>query len=130
MPQTILEMAKELVAEQIRVYHISPDDAQNLLRSTHTTLLSLHQTEGSDSALTSSQADGEVTPESWKRSISAPCRRRIGVSDDRSGLKEHPVPTTVRRASNGLKTWKQGAEHSICGARADKLKPTRRCRSG
>jgi len=61
---------------------------------------------------------------------SAPCHQRIGVSDTRPGLKEHLVPTTVRRASNGLQTWKQDAEQSICGARADKPKPTRQRRSG
>src|SRR6266849_2825442 len=61
---------------------------------------------------------------------SAPRQQRIGVSDNRPGLKEYPVPTTVRRASNGLETWKQGAEQSICGGRADQSKPTRRSRSG
>ena len=67
---------------------------------------------------------------SRSRRSSAPCHQRIGVSDTRPGLKEHLVPTTVRRASNGLQTWKQDAEQSICGARADKPKPTRQRRSG
>src|SRR5438132_11857345 len=69
-------------------------------------------------------------PRSRSANSSAPCHQRIGVSDTRPGLKEHLVPTTVRRASNGLQTWKQDAEQSICGARADKPKPTRQRRSG
>lgn len=38
MSQTLLEMAKYLVTELIRVHHLSPDDAKSLLLGTHATL--------------------------------------------------------------------------------------------
>ncbi|ETW92973.1 MAG: hypothetical protein ETSY1_41285 [Candidatus Entotheonella factor] len=69
MPQTLLEMAKDLVAEQIRARHLAPDDIQSLLSSTYATLLSLHQTEAPDSDSVSSQPHHAVEPKSWKGSI-------------------------------------------------------------
>ncbi len=69
MSQDLIEMAKDLVAAQIRVHHLSPDEANSLLRSAHATLLSLHQVEAPNSATTSPETDGEVARADWKRSI-------------------------------------------------------------
>ncbi|ETW98511.1 MAG: hypothetical protein ETSY1_18440, partial [Candidatus Entotheonella factor] len=68
MSQTLIEMAKELVAEQIRVHHLSPEDATSLLQSTHATLLSLHHEETPRLTSASPSSDAE-TPVSWKQSI-------------------------------------------------------------
>ncbi|ETW97017.1 MucR family transcriptional regulator [Candidatus Entotheonella palauensis] len=72
MAQTLLEMAKELVTELIRVHHLSPNDAQSLLSSTHAALQSLHHAEASSTAATSSQThtEGVSVSADWKRSIS------------------------------------------------------------
>jgi len=67
--QTLLEMAKDLVAEQIRVHYLSPDDAKSLLLNTHSTLLSLHQREAPGLTMTSSETSGKAAPVDWKRSI-------------------------------------------------------------
>lgn len=66
MSQTLLEMAKELVAEQIRANHLSPDDAATLLQQTHATLLSLYERQLSEST---TQTNNHVQPTDWKRSI-------------------------------------------------------------
>ena len=52
------------------------------------------------------------------------------MSRNGRGLKEYPVPATVRWASNGLHTWKQGTEQSICGGRVQKGQSTNRHHAG
>lgn len=47
MSQTLLEMAKDLVVEQLRLRYVHPEGAQALLMSTHATLQRLHQAEES-----------------------------------------------------------------------------------
>ena len=69
MSKTLLEMAKDLVAEQIRVHHLSPDDAKSLLMSTHATLLSLHQREAPERAAAGLELGGAAAQVDWKRSI-------------------------------------------------------------
>lgn len=142
MPQTLLEMAKELVAEQIRVYHISPDDAQDLLRSTHTTLLSLHQMETSDSAPTRSQTHGEVTLVPWQSSITKHAviclecgnsfrqlstrHLRIHDLDARSYRRKYGIPSTQPLSSRNatarrrelvrqIRPWEQAASKRAAG---------------
>lgn len=66
MSQTLLEMAKELVVEQIREYQISPEEAQSLLYITHATLVNLEQ---SRSNTMSPPSPEETSQASWQRSI-------------------------------------------------------------
>jgi predicted transcriptional regulator len=68
MSQTLLEMVKELVIEQIRVHQLSPEDAKALLLTTHATLLSMNQGEMPASTM-SLEPKGEVVSSDWKRSI-------------------------------------------------------------
>ncbi|ETW92689.1 MAG: hypothetical protein ETSY1_42590 [Candidatus Entotheonella factor] len=70
MTQTLLEMAKELVAEQIRQYHVSSDEAQILLRNTHATLQTLHHMEMSGSHAMNGTPSEEEQSEGWRKSIS------------------------------------------------------------
>ncbi len=69
MTQTLLEMSKELVTELIRAHHLSPDDAQATLLSTHAILQSLHDAEASSATATKSATHAETEPTNWKRSI-------------------------------------------------------------
>ena len=69
MSKTLLEMAKDLVAEQIRAHHLSPEDAKSLLMSTHATLLSLHQREAPGVPTAGLEVGGEAARVDWKRSI-------------------------------------------------------------
>ncbi|ETW95343.1 MAG: hypothetical protein ETSY1_30995 [Candidatus Entotheonella factor] len=69
MSQTLLEMAKELVTEQIRVHQLSPDDAKSLLLSTHATLLNMYQLEVPGAPAMSSDMQVEEVRKDWKRSI-------------------------------------------------------------
>ncbi len=115
MSQTLLEMAKDLVAEQIRVHHLSPSDATSLLLSTHATLRSLNQVE---TPLTpkSPKSDGGVAPGNWKRSISkhtvtclecggtfrqlSVCHLRVHDLDPRSYRLKYGIPSTQALSSH------------------------------
>jgi predicted transcriptional regulator len=69
MSQTLLEMAKELVTEQIRVHQLSPEDAKSLLMHTHATLLSMNQVEIPGSVTVGLAPPREGARGDWKRSI-------------------------------------------------------------
>jgi len=69
MSKTLLEMAKDLVAEQIRTHRLSPDDVKSLLASTHATLLGLYQREVPEAAAVGSETNGKTTRVDWRRSI-------------------------------------------------------------
>ena len=107
MSQGLIEMAKDLVAEQIRVHHLSPDEANTLLQSTHATLLSLHQVETSSSVATSPEVDGEETPADWKRSITKyaviclECGNTFRQLSSRH-LRVHNLDSRLYRAKYGI----------------------------
>ncbi len=119
MSQTLLEMAKELVAEQIRVHHLSPDDANALFQ--------------------------EGTAPDWKRSITKyaitclECgnsfrqlsRRHLRVHDldSRSYRRKYGIPSTQplssrqatarrRELARQIRPWEQVASRRA-GAEAE-----------
>ena len=69
MAQTLLEMAKELVTELIRVHHLSPEDANALLLSTHSAMQNLQHAETSTSGAPSMPTYVDAKSSDWKRSI-------------------------------------------------------------
>ena len=64
MPQSVIEMAKELVMELIQAGQLSPDDMQNALQNTYRSLMDLKAREetGSGTAATPGTVD-------WRKSI-------------------------------------------------------------
>ncbi|ETW93976.1 MAG: hypothetical protein ETSY2_50500 [Candidatus Entotheonella gemina] len=128
-------MAKELIIEQIRVYHLSPDDAQALLRSTHATLVKLHQTEVS-ATTENPKTEAEIGEPDWKRSITKHAitclecgntfrqlsSRHLGVHDltSRSYRRKYGIPSTQplssrqatarrRELARQIRPWEQAA---------------------
>src|SRR5215831_7455117 len=78
MPQTLLEMAKDLVMAQIQAGALSPDEMHRELQRTYASLVDLKVKEDlgeSGAALTgrgeetSSEGEGAPVPSNWKRSI-------------------------------------------------------------
>jgi predicted transcriptional regulator len=69
MPQTLLEMAKDLVMAQIAAHRLSPDEMHQALQHTYASLQALKAQEdaGSSVAMTTSETPPE--PVSWKKSI-------------------------------------------------------------
>ncbi len=68
MSQTILEMAKDLVTEQILEKRVSAEEMMPLLQRTHSTLKHLHHVEMTGSAATSQEGPAPVLAD-WKASI-------------------------------------------------------------
>ncbi len=69
MSKTLLEMAKELVTEHIRIGQVSAEEAQSLLLNTHQTLLSLQEAEMARAATPSPAASHAAIPTNWRRTI-------------------------------------------------------------
>ncbi|ETW98960.1 MAG: hypothetical protein ETSY1_16785 [Candidatus Entotheonella factor] len=69
MSQTLLEMAKDLVTEQIRMGRVQAEDMQSLLRTTYDTLLRLQQYEMARDTAASPERPGADPSAIWKRSI-------------------------------------------------------------
>jgi predicted transcriptional regulator len=135
MSQTLIEMVKDLVIEQIRVHHLSPDDAKTLLLSTHATLLSMHHVEtplsGASPDVKVDLANGD-----WKRSITKHAitclecgntfrqlssrHLRVHDLDSNSYRRKHGIPSTQplssreatarrRELAQQIKPWEQAA---------------------
>lgn len=75
MPQTILEMAKDLVMAQIQAGALSPEEMQKELQRTYTNLAELKAKEDLGDSISSlvsdvdSESDGAQAHASWKKSI-------------------------------------------------------------
>ena len=69
MMQTLLEMTKDLVAEQLRRGNLATEDVQSVLHSTHATLRRLHAAE--QAGLAPAVRPPEAAPEApgWRASI-------------------------------------------------------------
>jgi len=135
MSQTIIEMVKDLVIEQIRVHHLSPEDAKTLLLSTHATLLSMHNVDGPLSSA-SPEVKAEIINGDWKRSITKHAitclecgntfrqlssrHLRVHDLDSNSYRRKHGIPSTQplssreatarrRELAQQIKPWEQAA---------------------
>ena len=69
MPQTLLEMVKDLVVAQIEVHKLSPDAMQTALQLTHSNLLALQTLEASEGSTHGERSEIPPTPMHWKQSI-------------------------------------------------------------
>ncbi|WP_089939935.1 MucR family transcriptional regulator [Candidatus Entotheonella palauensis] len=69
MSQSLLEMTKELITEQIRKGRVPPGETQALLLSIHATLQRLYETEMSGAVTTSPNPNEPGSRVDWKRSI-------------------------------------------------------------
>ncbi len=106
MSQTLLEMAKELVTEQIRMQGVSPEEAQSLLLSTHATLRSLYEVEMSGLS-TSPKPQEKSTQADWRRSINKhaveclECGRTFRQLSARH-LRKHDLDPRTYRQKHGI----------------------------
>ncbi|ETW97430.1 MAG: hypothetical protein ETSY2_44670 [Candidatus Entotheonella gemina] len=107
MSQALLEMAKELVTEQIRMKRVQSEDVQPLLRATYETLLSLQQNEMSGSAAANSGMPDADPSAIWKRSIAKyaiTCLECGGTFKQlsRRHLRIHDLDSKSYRAKYGI----------------------------
>jgi predicted transcriptional regulator len=71
MSQSVLEMAKDLVHAQIQAGSLSPENLNEVLRSTYESLVALRAAESGDSASAHADPvhDTAIAPINWKKSI-------------------------------------------------------------
>ena len=105
MPQTILEMSKDLVLAQIRTGTLAPEEMQDALRRTHQSLLSLKSAEESEAPV--SAAGIALAPLDWRTSITRhsitclECGQPFKQLNGRH-LREHGLDSRSYRTKYGI----------------------------
>ena len=69
MPQSLLEMAKDLVLAQIQAHRLSPEDMHASLQATYSSLLALHAREASNGIVAAEAPETPPAPINWRKSI-------------------------------------------------------------
>src|SRR5512145_2933228 len=69
MPQSILEMAKDLVMAQIAAYRLSPEEMRSALQHTYASLKSLQAQEEGNGSVAVITPETPPTPVNWRKSI-------------------------------------------------------------
>jgi predicted transcriptional regulator len=69
MPQSVIEMTKDLVLAQIRSGALAPEEMQGALRRTHQSLLELKSREAAESPVPARAAAAPHAPADWRTSI-------------------------------------------------------------
>ena len=69
MPQSLLEMAKDLVLAQIEAHSLSPEDMQTALQHTYASLLALQAQEDSNGIVAVATPKTQLEPVNWRKSI-------------------------------------------------------------
>ena len=69
MPQTLLEMAKDLVLAQIQAHRLSPEDMHTALQDTYSSLLALHAQEASNGMGAVETPETPPALINWRKSI-------------------------------------------------------------
>jgi predicted transcriptional regulator len=69
MPQTLLEMAKDLILAQIQAQKLSPEDMHTALQQTYSSLLTLQAQEDSNGIVAVATPETPAAPVHWRKSI-------------------------------------------------------------
>ena len=69
MPQTLLEMAKDLVLAQIQAQKLSPEDMHTALQQTYSSLLALQAQEDANGPVAVATPETPAAPVHWRKSI-------------------------------------------------------------
>jgi predicted transcriptional regulator len=69
MPQTLLEMAKDLVMAQIEAHRLSPDEMHQALQLTYASLQALQAQEDANGSVAVATPETPSVPVNWKKSI-------------------------------------------------------------
>ena len=69
MPQTLLEMAKDLVMAQIAAHRLSPEDMHQALQQTYASLQALKAQEDANGSVAVVTPETPLKPVNWRKSI-------------------------------------------------------------
>ena len=107
MPQSVLEMTKELVLAEIQAGSLLPEDTHDTARCVFESLIALKSREESASFLSASAADAPQTPSDWRQSITRhtitcmECGQTLKQLSVRH-LKQHNLDGRSYRAKYGI----------------------------
>jgi predicted transcriptional regulator len=107
MPQTLLEMAKDLVLAQIEAHKLSPEEMHQALQHTHTSLLALKAQEDAHGSVAIATPETLSKPVHWRKSITkhtVTCLECGATLKQLSGrhLKDHGLDGRSYRIKYGI----------------------------
>jgi predicted transcriptional regulator len=130
MPQSVLEMAKELVMAQIATRRLSPEDMQRELHKTYASLMALKQQEETGASGPVAERTPVPQPRHWKHSIrkhTAACLecgktfKQLSVNH----LKDHGLDARSYRVKYGIPRRQPLAAKTITARRKVIVQRTR-----
>jgi predicted transcriptional regulator len=107
MPQTLLEMAKDLVMAQIEARQLSPDEMHSALQHTYASLKALQAQEDTNGSVAVITPETPPEPVNWKKSITKnhvtclECGASFKQLSSRH-LKEHGLDGRSYRVKHGI----------------------------
>ncbi|WP_179137739.1 MucR family transcriptional regulator [Candidatus Entotheonella palauensis] len=130
MSQSLLEMTKELVTEQIRMGRVTSEDIQDLLHSTHATLQRLYEVEMARVALASPEAHAEGSQVDWKRSIAKHAVRCLECGEtlkqlSTRHLRKHDLNPRSYRTKYGIPSKQPLSAHVATARRRELVRQIR-----
>jgi len=126
MPQTPLEMAKDLVLAQIQAHKLLPDDMHTVLQQTHSSLLALKAQEGSNGGIVAvATPETPLEPVNWRTSITKhrvtclECGVRFTQLSGRH-LRKHGLDATSYRSKYGMPRTQALAAKALSSRRKER----------
>src|SRR5262245_17146231 len=107
MPQTLLEMAKDLVMAQIAAHRLSPDEMHQALQQTYASLKALQSLQDVNGSVAVGAPATQPEPINWKKSITKhhvtclECGQSLKQLSVRH-LKEHGLDGKAYRSKYGI----------------------------
>jgi predicted transcriptional regulator len=130
MPQTLLEMAKDLVMAQIEAHKLSPEDMHQALQQTYTSLQALKRQEDAHGSVTVATAVIPPKPVNWRKSITKhavtclECGQSFKQLSVRH-LKEHGLDGRSYRVKYGIPRTQPLAAKATTSRRKEIVQRTR-----
>ena len=130
MPQTLLEMAKDLVLAQIHAQKLSPEEMQTALQHTYTSLLALQAQEDANGIVPGATPETPTAPVPWRKSITKhhvtclSCSQSFKQLSIRH-LKEHGLDVRSYRVKYGIPPHQPLSARSVTAMRKEIVQRTR-----
>ncbi len=130
MPQTLLEMAKDLVLAQIEAHKLSPEEMHQALQHTHTSLLALKAQEDAHGSVPVATPEMPPKPVDWRKSITKhtvtclACGASFKQLSVRH-LKEHGLDGKTYRIKYGIPRTQPLAAKEITAIRKESMQRSR-----
>ncbi len=130
MPQSVLEMTKDLVMAQIRASNMPPEDVHHALQQTFTNLLDLKMKEDQDERSDVRVAEPSPEPIDWRKSITRQsvtcleCGQMFKQLSSRH-LRDHGLDGRSYRDKYGIPRTQSLAARAVTAKRRQVVQQTR-----